>query len=94
MQKTKVESESSRIQVLRCSRYGNEGRMHVIIYGESLEEVNCFKLLGWQVAADGGLERDLVQIMNEGYREWEDLKSVLSNRGLEIKAKKCLYMKE
>ena len=29
--------------------------------------------------------------MNEGYRAWGALKSVLSNRGLRIKAKKCLY---
>ena len=29
--------------------------------------------------------------MNEWYRAWGSLKSVLSNRGLGIKAKKCLY---
>ena len=29
--------------------------------------------------------------MNEGYRAWGTLKSVLSNRGLGIKPKKCLY---
>ena len=29
--------------------------------------------------------------MNEGYRAWGALKSVLSNRGLGIKAKTCLY---
>ena len=29
--------------------------------------------------------------MNEGYRAWGALKSVLSSRGLGIKAKKCLY---
>ena len=29
--------------------------------------------------------------MNEWYRAWEALESVLSSRGLEIKAKKCLY---
>ena len=29
--------------------------------------------------------------MNEGYRAWGALKSVLSNRGLGIKANKCLY---
>ena len=29
--------------------------------------------------------------MNGGYRAWGSLKSVLSNRGLGIKAKKCLY---
>ena len=36
-------------------------------------------------------ERDLVYRMNEGYRAWGALKSVLSNRGLGINAKKCLY---
>ena len=29
--------------------------------------------------------------MNEGYRAWGALKSVLSDKGLGIKAKKCLY---
>ena len=53
--------------------------------------MDCFKYLGSQVAADGGCERDVVHRMNEGYRPWGALKSVLSNRGLGIKAKKCLY---
>ena len=65
--------------------------MHVILNGEPLEEVNCFKYLGSQVAADGGCERDVVHRMNEGYRAQGALKSVLSNRGLGIKANKCLY---
>ena len=76
---------------MRCSRYCNGDRMHVILNGEPLEEVDCFKHLGSQVAADGGCERDVVHRMNEGYRAWGALKSVLSNRGLGIKAKKCLY---
>ena len=29
--------------------------------------------------------------MNEGYRAWGALKSILNNRGLGIKAHKCLY---
>ena len=65
--------------------------MHVILNGDPLEEVDCFKYLGSQVAADGGCEMDVVHIMNEWYRAWGTLKSVLSNRGLGIKAKKCLY---
>ena len=65
--------------------------MHVILNGEPLEEVDCFKYLGSQVAADGGCEMDMVHIMNEGYSAWGALKSVLSNRGLGTKAKKCLY---
>ena len=50
--------------------------------------MDCFKYLGSQVAADGGCERDVVHRMNEVYRAWGALKSVLSNRGLGMKAKK------
>ena len=57
-------------------------RMHVILNGEPLEEVDCFQYLESQVAADGGCETDVVHRMNEGYRAWGALKSVLSNRGL------------
>ena len=32
-------------KVGRCSRYGNGDRMHVIVNGEPLEEVDCFKYL-------------------------------------------------
>ena len=41
-------------KVMRCSRYGNGGRMHVILNGEQLEEVDCFKYLGhkWQLMED------------------------------------------
>ena len=65
--------------------------MHVILNGEPLEEVDCFKYVGSQAPADGGCERGVVHRMNEGYRSWGALKSVLSNRGLGIKAKKFLY---
>ena len=43
------------------------------------------------MAADGGCDRVVVHRINEGHRAWGALKSVLSNRGLWIKAKKCLY---
>ena len=65
--------------------------MHVRLNGEPMEEVDYFKHLGSQVAADRGCERDVVHRMNEGYRTWGALNSVLSNRGLVIKAKKYLY---
>ena len=52
-------------KVMRCSRYGNGGRVHVILNGEPLEEVDCFKYLGSQVAADGGCEWAVVRGMNE-----------------------------
>ena len=49
-------------------RYGNGGRMHVILNGEPLEEVDCFKYLWSQVAADGGCVREVVHRTNEWCR--------------------------
>ena len=66
--------------VMTCSRHGDGDRMHVILNGEPLEEVDCFKYQESQVAADGGYQRDVVHRMNEGYRAWGVLKSVLSSR--------------
>ena len=40
--------------------------------------MDCFKYLGSQVAADEGCERDAVHRMNEGYRAWGAVKSVLA----------------
>ena len=48
------------------------GQMHSRLNGELLEEVDCFKYV-----ADKGCERDVVHRMNEGYRAWGVLKSVL-----------------
>ena len=41
-------------KVMTCSRYGNGDRMHMILNGESLEGVDCFKYLGckWQPMED------------------------------------------
>ena len=63
----------------------------MILNGEPLEEVDCFKYLWSQVAADGACERDVVHRINQGYIAWGVLNSVLCNRGLGIKANKCLY---
>ena len=72
---------------MRCSRYGNGDLIHVILNCDPLEEVDCFKCLGSQVEP----MENVIHRMNEGYRAWGALKSVLSNRRLGIKAKKCLY---
>ena len=55
-------------KIMRCSRYGNRDRMHVILNGEPSEEVDYFIYLGSHVAADGACERDVVHRMNEEYR--------------------------
>ena len=55
-------------KIVRCSRYGNGDRIHVILNGEQLEEVDCFNYLGSKVAADGGCDSEVVHGMNGGYR--------------------------
>ena len=47
-------------KVVRCSRYGNGGRMEVRLIGEPLQEVDCFEYLGSLVAANGGCESNVV----------------------------------
>ena len=58
--------------------------------GKPLEEVDCFKYLGSQVAADGEYEGDVVHRMNKEYKGWEALKRVPSNRRLGINEKQCM----
>ena len=53
-ERRKLRVNVGKSKVMRCSRYGNGDRMHVIRNGEPLEKVNCFKYLGSQVASDGG----------------------------------------
>ena len=43
------------------------------------------------MAVDGGCAMDVVHRINERYRAWRALKSVLTNRVLGMDAKKCLY---
>ena len=56
-ERRKLRVNLGKSKVMRCSRHGNGDRMHVILNGEPLEEVDCFKYLGSQVAADGGCEK-------------------------------------
>ena len=46
----------------------------LVIDATTGQNVDCFKYLKSQVAADGGCERDVVHRMNEGYRTWGALK--------------------
>ena len=63
-ERKKLRVNESKSKIMRCSRYGNGGRMHVIQNGEPLEEVDYFKYLWSQVAADGECEMDVVRRMN------------------------------
>ena len=41
-ERRKLRVNVGKSKVMRCSRYGNGDRMHVILNGEPLEEVDCF----------------------------------------------------
>ena len=69
VERRKLRDNVGKSKVMRCSRYGNGDRMHVILNGEQVEEVDCFKYQGLQLAADGGCERHMVHICL-GYRAW------------------------
>ena len=45
----------------------NRCLMHVILNGEPLGEVDCFKYLGSQESVDGGWEKDVVHRTNNGH---------------------------
>ena len=53
-ERRKLRVNVGKSKVMRCSRYGNGDRMHVILNSEPLKEVDCFKYLWSQVAVDGG----------------------------------------
>ena len=63
-EKRKLTVNVGKNKYMRCSRYGNGGRMHVRLNGEPLEVVDSFKYRELQVAADGGCERDVAHIMS------------------------------
>ena len=77
-ERRKLRVNVGKSKVKRCSRYGNGDRIYVILNSEPFEEVDCFKYLGSQVAAEGGCESDVVHRMNEGYRAWGALKMSLA----------------
>ena len=53
-ERRKLRVNVGKSKVMRCSRYGDRERMHVILNSELFDEVDCFMYLGSQVAADGG----------------------------------------
>ena len=53
-ERRKLRVNVGKSKVMMCSRYGNGDRMHVVLNGEPLEEVDCFKYWGrkWQPMED------------------------------------------
>ena len=87
--KLKVNIDKSK--VMCCMREGEDARMNVILNGQVLEEVSHFKYLGSIIAANGGVEEDVCQRVNEGCKVWGAMKGVMKSRGLGMNVKRELY---
>ena len=90
-QRRKLKVNAGKSKVMRCSREGNVGGLNVHLGGERLEEVESFKYLGSVVAADGGVEEDVRQRVNEGCRVMGVLNGLFKCRELRMEAKRGLY---
>ena len=53
-ERRKLRMNVAKSKVMRCSKYENGGRMHVILNGKPLEKVDCLKYLAckWQLVED------------------------------------------
>ena len=51
-ERRKLRVNVGKSKVMRCSRYGNVGRMHMILNGEPLEEVISTWSCNWQLMED------------------------------------------
>ena len=89
----KLRVNAGKSKVMRCSRNGNGGILNVTLNGEKLEEVDRFKYLGSVVDANGGVEVDVCNRVNEGCKMLGAMKGALKGRGVGMKVKKMLYEK-
>ena len=61
-------------KVTRCSRCGNGIRMHVILNGDPLEKVDCFKYHGVKVAlGNRGMTVEAARQCAKDRKEWRAL---------------------
>ncbi|XP_068206360.1 uncharacterized protein [Palaemon carinicauda] len=70
-----------------------ETKLNGMLNGELLEEVDKFKYLGSVVAANGGVDVDVCQRVNERCKVLWVVRRVIKNRGLEMNVKTILYEK-
>lgn len=92
-ERRKLRVNVGKSKVMRCTRREGGARLNVMLNGELLEEVDQFKYLGSVVAANGGVEADVRQRVNEGCKVLGAVKGVVKNRGLGMNVKRVLYEK-
>ena len=92
-ERRKLRVNVDKSKVMRCTRNENVDRLNVMLNGEALEVVDQFKYLGAVIHANGGVEADIQNRVNEGCKVLGALKGVMKNRALEMNVRRVLYEK-
>ena len=87
----KLKVNENKSKVMRCTRSVDGRRMNIVLNGELLEEVDCFKYLGSHVAVDGRIEEEVKFRISETGRVLGGMKKVFKCRALRMNAKRRLY---
>jgi len=74
-------------RVMRCSRSGDASRISVLLNGELLEEVQCFKYLISHVGRDEPVATEVKSRVEAGCKVWGALESAMKCRTLGMHAK-------
>ena len=90
-ERRKLRVNENKSKVMRCTRFADGQRMNIVLNGELLEEVDCFKYLGSHVSVDGRIDEEVKFRMNEVGRMLGGMKRVLKCRTLRMDAKRRLY---
>ena len=90
-ERRKLRVNVGKSKVMRCTRNGAGVRLNVTLNGEVLEEVDQFKYLGSVIAANGGVEADVRNRVNEGCKVLGAMKGIIGNRGVNMNVKRVLH---
>jgi len=90
-ERRKLRVNVGKSKVMRCSRNGVVGTLDIRLNGEVLEEVESFRYLGSDVAANGGLEYEVKHRVNEGCKALGALRKVVNSKSMSMEAKRGLY---
>ena len=89
-ERRKMKVNVKKSKVMWCNPFGRKG-ISVRLNGELLEEVDCFRYLGIEVAANGRMEEELAHRVSEGMKVFGALKSIWKGRNVSIEAKVGMF---
>ncbi|KAK3869735.1 hypothetical protein Pcinc_024963 [Petrolisthes cinctipes] len=87
----KLRANVAKSKVRRCRRGAEDRRMNIMLDGEVLEEVECFKYLGSKVTVDSKIETELKSRVNEVGKVLGGMNRMFGCKSLRMDVKRKLY---